>query len=762
MSELEIFDAAVGKIEPAERSAFLDQACAGDPAMRHRIDLLLRAHDSVGRVLESPAIVPLNAVPSASGEATVALDRSTDARDADAVRVTADEPAITALQAPDEEDDALAFLEPSGKPGALGRLGHYEVLEVLGKGAFGVVVRAFDERLHRVVAIKIMAPQLASTSPARKRFLREACSAAAVRHENVIAIHAVEERPIPYLVMEYIAGETLQQKLDRTGPIDAEEVLLIGRQIASGLAAAHAMGLIHRDIKPANILLEKSALLRIKITDFGLARATDDASLTQSGYIVGTPTYMAPEQAKGELIDQRADLFSLGSVLYVMCSGRRPFRASTTLAVLKRVAEDTPRSIREIIPEVPQKLCDVISKLHAKKPEDRFGSATEVADLLGRYLLEWQVSGSLKEQGRAQTAANAPSVATAPLAPGVSSTNQSAARHMPRRLWLATAVLASLVIVGLGLTEAIGITQFSRGLGRWLASEGPPIVKVGGEKVPPAPPALAVAPFAADQARAHQEAWAKHLGMSVEIANSVGMKLMLIPPGKFTMGSPDAEKDARPQDGPCHEVTLTRPFLAGAHEVTQAQYHKVIGHNPSDFAFTGKAEAKVVGIDTDAFPVENVNWDDAVEFCRRLSELPEEKRASRVYRLPTEAEWEFSCRAGTQGNFHIGDFLQATDANFTATQMQRPVPVGTYPGNAFGLFDMHGNVFEWCQDWTSDRYPSGPVLDPKGAATGTLRAARGGNYGYLDIYCRSAARDRFAPTIRRGGIGFRVVCEIGP
>ena len=288
----------------------------------------------------------------------------------------------------------LSFLEPSEKPGSLGRLAHYEVLEVLGNGGFGTVVKAFDEKLHRFVAIKLMSPLLAATSAPRKRFVREARSAAAVRHENVIAIYAVEDQPIPYLVMEYIAGRTLQQKLDATGPLELPDVLRIGRQIAAGLAAAHAMGLIHRDIKPGNILLE-DGVEQVKITDFGLARAADDASITQSGFIAGTPMYMAPEQALGETIDQRADLFSLGSVLYTMCSGRPPFRAANTMAVLKRVVEDTPRPIREIIPEVPEWLCELISKLHAKNPADRITSAQDVADLLARRLAELQGPGSI-------------------------------------------------------------------------------------------------------------------------------------------------------------------------------------------------------------------------------------------------------------------------------------------------------------------------------------------------------------------------------
>jgi hypothetical protein len=303
--------------------------------------------------------------------------------------LTKQRPAVGAEAANSEEWKlALAILQPSTKPGSLGRLGHHEVLEVLGQGGFGLVVRVFDELLQRVVAVKLLSPQLATTSPARKRFLREARAAARVRHENVVQIHAVEEKPLPYLVMEYIPGRTLQQMIDETGPLEVPDVLYIGAQIARGLAAAHHEGLIHRDIKPGNILLESRVGNKVKITDFGLARAADDASVSQSGVISGTPLYMAPEQARGEPLDHRADLFSFGSVLYTMVSGRPPFRAGTAFAVLKRVAEDTPRPIREIIPEVPQWLCDLIIKLQAKDPARRFQSAAEVAEVLERHLAQ--------------------------------------------------------------------------------------------------------------------------------------------------------------------------------------------------------------------------------------------------------------------------------------------------------------------------------------------------------------------------------------
>jgi serine/threonine protein kinase/DNA-binding beta-propeller fold protein YncE len=279
---------------------------------------------------------------------------------------------------------ALDFLAPPGRPDALGRLGHYEVLQVLGLGGFGIVFRAYDDVLQRVVAIKVLSPAMAATSPARKRFLREARAAAQVCHENVVQIYAVEEQPLPFLVMEFLPGETLQQRLERIGPFETADVVAIGRQVAEGLTAAHAVGLIHRDIKPANILVEAGARLRVKISDFGLARAADDASLTRSGTVSGTPLYMSPEQAGGESLDHRTDLFSLGSVLYTITAGHPPFRAGNSLAVLKRVAEQTPRPIAEIVPETPAWLYELIAKLHAKDPQDRIQTAAEVADFFAQ------------------------------------------------------------------------------------------------------------------------------------------------------------------------------------------------------------------------------------------------------------------------------------------------------------------------------------------------------------------------------------------
>jgi hypothetical protein len=279
--------------------------------------------------------------------------------------------------------DLTDFLAPPQEPGELGRLGGYRVLAVLGAGGMGVVYRAEDVQLQRPVALKAMLPGLAATDTARARFLREARSAAALDHDHIVHIYQVgEDRGVPYLAMQFLQGSPLDDRLKRQGKLPVPEVLRIGREAAEGLAAAHARGLIHRDIKPANIWLEGERA-RVKILDFGLARSSDDQSnLTQSGAIVGTPAYMAPEQARGEPLDGRCDLFSLGCVLYCMCTGQPAFKGTDTISTLMAVATEQPRPPRALAPEVPAALSDFILRLLAKKPDERPASARDVANAL--------------------------------------------------------------------------------------------------------------------------------------------------------------------------------------------------------------------------------------------------------------------------------------------------------------------------------------------------------------------------------------------
>ena len=287
-------------------------------------------------------------------------------------------------------EDLLKLLGPTDDPQMLGRIGSYEVLGVLGRGGMGVVFKAFDAPLNRFVAIKMLLPHLAASGSARKRFAREGQAVAAVVDDHVMAIHCVDEwQGVPYLVMTYSRGVSLQKRLSDNGPLEVREILRIGMQAAKGLAAAHAQGIVHRDIKPANIFLDQK-VERVQLMDFGLARAVDDASLTRSGTLTGTPQYMSPEQARAETVDHRSDLFSLGSVLYAMCTGHAPFRAESSYSVLRLITDTEPRSIREINPDIPEWLCLLISRLMAKSPDARFGNALEVAALLEQCLAHVQ------------------------------------------------------------------------------------------------------------------------------------------------------------------------------------------------------------------------------------------------------------------------------------------------------------------------------------------------------------------------------------
>jgi serine/threonine protein kinase len=291
-------------------------------------------------------------------------------------------------------EESCDFLRPPEGPGEIGRLAGYRVLRVLGAGGMGVVFEAEDLRLQRRVALKVMRPALAASAAARQRFLREARSLAALRHDHIVAIYeADEDRGIPFLAMPLLAGESLEDRLRRQRCLPPAEVVRIGAEASRGLAAAHERGLVHRDIKPANIFLEtlpaapgsSAGAGRVQLLDFGLARAAEgEGHLTASGVLLGTPAYVAPEQARGTAVDARCDLFSLGAVLYRMCTGRQAFDGASAMAVIASLALDQPRPVRELNPEVPAPLADLVMRLLAKDPDARPASAAEVADALER------------------------------------------------------------------------------------------------------------------------------------------------------------------------------------------------------------------------------------------------------------------------------------------------------------------------------------------------------------------------------------------
>jgi formylglycine-generating enzyme required for sulfatase activity len=305
----------------------------------------------------------------------------------------------------------------------------------------------------------------------------------------------------------------------------------------------------------------------------------------------------------------------------------------------------------------------------------------------------------------------------------------------------------------------------------------------------PSPPP-AIAPFAEKQAKQHQQRWAEHLGLPVTENNSIGMPLVLIPPGEFDMGSTPEEVawlvernkekiNKWVAETPRHRVKITKPLYLGMHHVTQAEYEKVMGMNPSKYT-EKQADAsafkppltegdvkgrlneskKVAGKDTSRHPVDSVNWGEAMEFCRRLSAMPAERAARRVYRLPTEAEWEYACRAGTTTQWYCGgDEAGTADAAWSWNNAGGMThPVGEKKPNAWGLYDMHGNAYQWCADWFSaDYYEHSPPSDPMGPPTGSDRVMRGGDFAWYASNCRSAMRGHMTPAGRGYTTGFRVV-----
>jgi eukaryotic-like serine/threonine-protein kinase len=287
-------------------------------------------------------------------------------------------------------DAELAFLEPPRHAELLGRMGRYDIERVVGVGGTGIVLKAFDTELHRVVALKVLASHLSFHSASRLRFAREARAAAAILHPNVLPIYNVEaEGKSPFLVMQYIAGESLQSRVEKLGQLSIDEALRIAKQTAAALSAAHQQGLVHRDVKPANILLEDNTD-RAVLSDFGLARTSDDAALTRTGIVAGTPQYMSPEQASGEAIDYRSDLFSLGSVLYFMLTGRPPFRGNSVVSVLHRICKYAHEPVQRLNHQVPLEIGKLIDSLLSKKPSQRFASANQVEIALEALLAKHQ------------------------------------------------------------------------------------------------------------------------------------------------------------------------------------------------------------------------------------------------------------------------------------------------------------------------------------------------------------------------------------
>ena len=666
--------------------------------------------------------------------------------------------------------------------------GKYSILERLGTGGMGIVYRAQRVHIGDEVAVKVLHKQLVADTDMLERFRREARAAAQLRHPNIVSIidlsEARGEDAPAYIVMELIEGESLRALLRREGCLGAERAVALMRDICAGVGMAHRRGIFHRDLKPDDVIVlapdEDRERETVKVVDFGLAKLKDAASataLTQTGMMVGTPLYMSPEQCRGDVLDARADVYSLGAIMYEMLAGGPPFIAETATGLIAQHLFDSmpplPKSVG-----VSAALEAVIARSLAKDRDERQRDATEFARELREAMQTadaippTQSSAADVALNRAQSAnlpptqlldsGNAMQVSahepSAPAGPTVASsgwqhltgepvshsqeivppaqTMQAQATTTPpaafyfgdnaaprekksRRVPLMVGALLVLLLIAGGVV--------------WL------LMNRNRESVKPSSNA---APATANLPRA--------------VKNSIGMEFVLVPAGAFMMGSENGEATEKP----VHRVTIGKDFYMGKYEVTQAEWQQVMGNNPSYFK------------NCDECPADTITWNDAQEFIRRMNA----KGDGFTYRLPSEAEWEYACRAGTTGDYagnldamawyfdNSGD-APMKDSEWSEEKVQantnhnRSHPVGQKQPNAFGLYDMHGNVWEWCEDVWHGNYQGAPTDgsawlkggDPK------QRILRGASWYYNAPILRSAYRRSNTPDHQSNGYGLRLV-----
>ena len=633
------------------------------------------------------------------------------------------------------------------------QFGPYRILRPLGKGGMGTVYLALDTRLNRQIALKVC--HIATHPTAQERFRREAQAAAGLRHANLCPVYEFDVRDgIAYLTMAYFEGQTLDRRLAEQ-PMAQRDAALLVRKLALAMQAAHDKGVVHRDLKPGNIAFDEKG--EPVVLDFGLARQTEAAGtrLTKLGAILGTPSYMAPEQVEGNLdqIGPACDVYALGVILYELLTGTVPF-AGPLSAVLGQVLAVAPQPPRQRNAAVDEQLEAICLKALAKKPGDRFPSMTALAADVTRYLRSTSTTNKIaaKQTPPPRAAVAVPTqfahltqLSPPPMEPAPAQRRKKAGdgRH---NLWL---------IVWVMLAVVAGVV----GLARWR-QRTPGVVDTAG-------------PAKLDDRRQKQieeeedqrrlviqnEAEKNRLADEEARRNKLqplGMKFVRLPKGTFYMGWDGAKRGTKTE--------IKEDFEIAIHTVTQDQWQAVMGRNPSYFSRDGGGKVTVKDIsdaDLKQFPVEQVSWNDVQAFIKKLNER--ERGNGRTYRLPTEAEWEYACRGGAtteeECSYHFyfaksTNDLSSEQANFNGNFpdgnapkgkcLGHPMKVGSYPPNKLGLYDMHGNVWQWCSD----------LYAPKAL----VRVMRGGSWFGVGVgYCRSSTRLWDEPNRRSELNGFRLV-----
>jgi eukaryotic-like serine/threonine-protein kinase len=617
--------------------------------------------------------------------------------------------------------------------------GQYQIEALLGKGSMGAVYRARHILLGDCVAIKVMSAHMRSNPLYLRRFRREAQAARRFHHPNAIAVYDLRNTNdgMIYMVLEYIEGHTLRAELNRRRRFSPVEAFLLLEPIANALNAAHSMGVIHRDLKPDNIMLGKSAEGQpvVKLLDLGLAKlsqtsetgASGESVLTVAGQILGTPYYMPPEQwgfypdDGNPEIDGRADIYSLGVVFYELISGRRPFEGKTTQDLVREHMTTTAAPLHEIIARVPEAFGLAIARAMSKKRSDRQSTCAELIEQLREAL---------------QTSAE-------------NRTSWDPVQFSQEQFLVDRADTPS---------ELAEITV--------LQSNIPTLQKdaQGSQSIEPA---MRTFEFFVVTVNSGGETIERRLGQAQSFTEDLGhgvlLEMVSVPGGRFLMGSPEIEDKRAGDEGPQHQVSLPR-FLMGKFEVTQAQW-RIVAAMPKISRPLTPDPSRYKG---DNLPVERVSWDDCLEFCARLS-----RKTGRNYNLPSEAQWEYACRAGTVTPFHLGETITPDLVNYDGNYPYNSAPKGVYReqttsvgslgvANAFGLYDMHGNVWEWCADTWHEDYSNAPEDGSVWMVGGnyTLRVLRGGSWYSRGNGCRSALRYADRPDSRDDNIGFRVVLSL--
>lgn len=783
MTLRKIFETAIEISDPSERSLFINRACHGQPELLQNVLYLIKNYETDDSFMEKPPASPKTLLQYGSSFQNYHL-AEIDTADID-----------------DPVEDYYKLFTPSELPDSLGLLGDFEIRHLCGQGGFAAVFKAIDTKLNRLVAVKILSPRLSKSSSQRKRFSREALALSGLKHRNVVNIYAVFEEPLPYMIMEFVDGWTLDELIKRDGRLGLPKILELARQLARGLAAIHEKGLIHRDIKPVNIMVENESGGTIRITDFGIARTIDDNNLTRTGLVAGTPMFMSPEQVKGSRLDKLTDMFSLGSVLYFLATGSPPFRGSNLYSIIRGVADHSPQPVSELNPDLPVWFDGIIRKLMDKEPEKRFQSAAELADLLDLCQNEWKENGRIASTSlRHRLNETLSEYVDKPVDQYGWRKFLSKKQQYPAKASFLLACLFLLVLVG-------GIYS-SSWHGSWYYSlfSQPAKIQTLSEPVinfnqtqwsgwPKAIPAPAVAPFDTPTARKLQEIWSEYLKLPLQYTNSIGMEFILIPPGEFLMGSTPGEiTEAQDRidnfdhranqliqsEGPQHRVVITEPFYMGIHEVTRQQYVDVLSNDNPVPGPSGNGKTQELPPRFSRLPVDSICLYDAVAFCEKLS--LKESRTPRYrtdgkavsivngtgYRLPTEAEWEYSARAGTTTALWTGilNYDLTTADWFDKNSGTNFHDVGLLRANPFGLFDIQGNVSEWVQDgWRPDSYKRDSAkiaVNPTGEPiTGLDQVMRGGRLNSYLHFCRIPIRDVVADaSTRYAQSGFRVVLPI--